>query len=134
MNLRNGHLTEIYTPAAGTPVSPPAQNCSDLFSIVSAETADPGEITLKVAVPDAGRLEGTGTVPARSGLAKSFPYGSVSQSARHSGVFTLTIKPDQQAKDVLQSEGTLRVRLAVTFTQPHKRPLHRRATRTAHWS
>jgi hypothetical protein len=134
MNLRNGRHTEIYTPDKGKPVSPPAQNCSDLFSIVSTQTAAEGEITLQVAVPHAGSLEGTGTVPAQSGVADSFPYGSVSHSAKHSGMFTLTIKPDQQAKDVLQSEGTLQVDLAVTFTQKHKNPLLRSSTATAHWS
>jgi hypothetical protein len=133
-SIRSGRETETYTPDRGTPVSPPAQNCSDLFSILSTQTAAQGKITLKVAVPHAGGLKATGTVPAQSGVASSFPYGSVSHSASHSGEFTLTITPDQQAKNVLQSKGTLRVDLAVTFTQPDNSPLHRHSTATARWS
>jgi hypothetical protein len=130
-SLRSGRQTETYTPDAGTPVSPHAQKCSDLFSIVSTHTGAQGKITLRVAVPYSGGLKGAGTVPAQSGVASSFPYGSVSQSATRSGVVTLTITPGQQARNRLQSKGTLRVDLAVTFTQPRQSPLRRSVTATA---
>jgi hypothetical protein len=133
-SIRSGRQSEIYTPDAGTPVSPPAQNCSDLFSIVSTQTSAHGKIILKVAVPHAGALKGTATVPAQSGVAESLPDGSISRSARHSGVFTLTITPGKRAKNLLRSDGTLRVKLAVAFTQAGQRPLDRTTASTAHWS
>ena len=134
MSLMSGNQTEIYTPNPATSLRPPAQNCSDLFSIASVGSAARGKLTVKVAVPFAGSIRGVATVPAQSGVPKSIPYGSASSSAGHSGVFTLTFTPGSSARSVLQSKGSLKVSIAVTFTQAHKTPLHRTSTVTAHWS
>jgi Kelch motif/Galactose oxidase, central domain len=135
MGTGAGNGSEAYTPSGlGPPASPPAPNCSDLFSIVSAKPGSHGLITLRVGVPAAGSVKATATVPAQHGVSKPFGYGSTSRSATRSGVLTLTITPGSHAKTVLKSEGSLKVSLAVTFAQPHKSVLRRGSTVTARWS
>src|SRR6202035_3631599 len=135
MGAGNGsNASAIFTPTSTGSAHPPAENCSDLFSIASTATAAKGKITVKVVVPFAGSIRGVATVTAQGGVPKSIPYGSASSSAGHSGVFTLTFTPGSSARSLLQSKGSLKVSIAVTFTQPHKTPLHRTSTVTAHWS
>jgi Galactose oxidase, central domain len=134
IGTQSGQQSQLFTPSATGSAHPPAENCSDLFSIPSVVSAAMGKITVKVAVPFAGGIRGVATVPAQSGVPKSIPYGSASSSAGHSGVFTLTFTPGSSARSLLQSKGSLKVSIAVTFTQPHKTPLHRTSTVTAHWS
>jgi hypothetical protein len=54
--------------------------------------------------------------------------------AGRSGVFTLTITPDQRADNALRSNKTLRVDLDVKLTQPGNSFLHRHSIASAHWS
>lgn len=135
MGTGAGNQSEIFAPTSSGPTSsPPALNCSDLFSIVSTKTASRGTITLRIGVPAGGAIKGTATVPAQKGVPRAISYGAASRSAGHSGLFTLTISPGSQAKSLLKSKGSLKVSVAVTFTQPHKTALHRSSTTTAHWS
>ena len=135
MGTGAGNGSEIYTPnPGGATVAPPAQNCSDLFSIESTKTGSRGVITVKVGVPGAGSLDATATAPAQSGSGKPLPYGSANASATHSGRVTLTISPGQNARTALQSKGTLRVNVTVTFAPPHGSGATRKESVTAHWS
>jgi hypothetical protein len=135
MGTGQGNQSEIFTPtSAGTPAPPGVLNCSDLFSIVSAATGARGVIALRIGVPFAGAIKGTATVPVQKGVPKALTYGTASKIAGRSGVFTLTISPGSRARSLLKSRGSLRVSVAVTFTQPHTSPLHRSKSVTAKWS
>ena len=126
--------SEIFTPTATGSASPPAQHCSDLFSIVSVTSTARGKLTLKVGVPSGGSVNGTATVPVQSGVSHAIPYGAASASPPHWGPVTLTITPGDAAADVLQSKGSLRVNLTATFTLAHGSSVHRTRTVTARWS
>ena len=126
--------TEIFTPSSTGSVSPPAENCSDLYSIVSVASSSQGKLTVRVAVPFGGGLKATATVPVQKGVPKAFSYGATSLSAARSGVFSLEVSPSAAAKSALMKDKTLKVDVAVTFTQPHKPALHRSSTVTARWS
>ena len=129
-----GNASEVFTPGSlGSTVTPPAENCSDLFSLESAKPGSHGTITLRVGVPGAGNVMASAVVPVQSGVAKSFSYGSDSADPSHWGPVTLTISPDSQARKKLQTQGTLRVSLHVVFTPAHGSVVTRKTNVLAHW-
>ncbi|MFL5823218.1 MAG: hypothetical protein ACJ764_07230 [Solirubrobacteraceae bacterium] len=126
--------TDIYTPdAGGSPASPPPLNCTGLFSIMSTTAGSRGAIKLKLGVPSGGSVKATATAPVQKGVPHPLAYGHASASVAHYRVLTMTISPNSTARGVLQSRGTLRVRVTATFTPLRGSSVHRVSSVRAHW-
>lgn len=135
MSTGGDNGSEIYTPSsAGPSVSPPVENCSDLFSIVSTTSGRRGAITVRLALPGAGTVKASAVVPAQSGVTRAFSYGVATGTAGHWGPLTVTVSPSQAARTALRSEGKLRVNLVVAFTPPQASAVKRKSSVIARWS
>lgn len=116
-----GTSTVVYTPSfPGRAVSPPAQNCADLtnpFKVESVKARPTHAIKVTVGVPEAGRLAAIATAQTWKTRTpkKWFGYGSARLSPGQAGTYTLTISPSDQARALLRSGHTLRVRVTTAY-------------------
>ena len=116
-----GTSTDVYTPSfPGRAVSPPAQNCADLtnpFKVESVKAGSGHVLTVTVRVPESGQLAAIATAQTyrTSTPKKWFGYGSAKLSPRRAGTFTVTISPGSQARTLLRSGHTLRVKVTTAY-------------------
>jgi hypothetical protein len=116
-----GTSTEVYAPSfPGRPVSPPARNCADLtnpFKVESVKAMPNHAIKVTVRVPESGRLAAIATAQTWKTHAPKrwFGYGSAKLTPRQAGTDTLTISPSSQARTLLRSGHTLRVKVTTAY-------------------
>lgn len=116
-----GNSTVVYAPSfPGRAVSPPAQNCADLtnpFRVVSVRVQPSHSIKVTVGVPEAGRLVAIATAQTWKAPTsrKWFGYGSAKLSPAQAGAYTLTISPSSQARALVRSGHTLRVKVTTAY-------------------
>ena len=116
-----GTSTVVYRPSfPGRAVSPPAQNCADLtnpFRVQSVTAGPTHAIRVTAAGPESGRLAAIAVAQdTRTHTPKKwFGYGGAKLSPRQAGTYTLTITPSAQARTLLRSGHTLRVKVTTAY-------------------
>jgi hypothetical protein len=113
------NASETYSSLGSLP-APPASDCADLTTILSAHVTPTWTITTRVGVPGPGTLTEVATAPAPVSGQAPIAYGSAHTSFAAQGAATLAIAPSSRARTALNSGKTLHVTVKATFTPPHE--------------
>lgn len=120
MGTGSGNTSEIYS-SLGSPPAPPARDCADLTTILSAHASSTSTITTRVAVPGPGTLTEVATAPAPVSGQRPITYGTAHVSLSAQRTATLSIAPSTRARNALNAGKTLHVTIRATFQPPNVR-------------
>lgn len=110
----NEEKTDDGKKDGGTTPPPPPGKPSNAFSLLKKTiSSKTGGATFSVKLPGAGKLEVVGTAKAGK---KQIKVGRIVLNANKAGTFELKLNPSAAAKQQLNSKGSLKVNLALTFT------------------
>jgi ABC-type phosphate transport system substrate-binding protein len=98
-------------PGGGGPVVvPPSNSFSVTKKAISSKT---GKVTISLKLPGAGKVVMVGKAKAGK---KTIKVGKVTLNAAKAGTFNLSLTPSAAAKQLLKKNGSLKVKLQLTFT------------------